>query len=399
MVDKSEIDCRSSKKYRTDQRPAMEYSTDYQEYQSELKQNQRDRPDDYNSNSNGDVKNEFDCHLNDGDSNENSDHQINADARNYPTYNNGTEADLFTNSIKAELEQQRQLGAFDQYNENTNTNDAEEDGSRYSKDELRDMEKVQIKDERREHSRSGSKEASRDRERRRSRSKERRRKDRERSSKERTSRDRERDRSSDRSSKDRRKRDDKVREKRRSRSRSAGRRRRDDSRDRVRSRNRSRERRDRSPRKLAKRRRPSKYWDIAPVGFEHVTPIQYKAMQAAGQIPATLFVPSSAPAPVPAVTGASSSAPIGSTITRQARRLYIGNIPFGCTEEEMMEFFNSQMRSCNFVQATGNSVLAVQINLDKNFAFLEVSRRADSFALWTNRLKNQSNHPTVSIDR
>lgn len=339
------------------------------EYEPNADYKQREHSEDYNSNSNGDVKSEYERDLDDGDSNENNNQMPNLDAmRNYPAfYNNGTEADLFTNSIKAELEQQRQLGAFDQYNENTNG--SEENGARYAKNELRDevhgLEQVQIKDEhreRREHSRSGSKEASRDR--RRSRSREKRRR-------ERTSRDRERDRSSDRSSKDKRRRDDR-RERRRSRSRSAGRRRRDDSRDKVKSRNRSDDRRDRSPRKLAKRRRPSKYWDIAPVGFEHVTPIQYKAMQAAGQIPATLFVPSSAPAPAPAVTGASSSAPIGSTITRQARRLYIGNIPFGCTEEEMMEFFNSQMRSCNFVQATGNSVLAVQINLDKNFAFLEV---------------------------
>lgn len=368
-----------------------EYAGEFQEaYQGEFQQNahlkqkqQEYENDDYNSNSNGEVKNEFGRELDDGDSNENPNPTPNLNARNFlfQQNNNGTEADLFTNSIKAELEQQRQLGAFDQYNENTNTNDADEDGehSRYSKgselreelrDELRDLEQVQIKDERRErreHSRSRSKEASRDRERRRSRSKERRRKERERSS-------RDRERSSDRSSKDKRRKDDKYKEKKRSRSRSAGRRRRDDSRDRVKSRNRSRERRDRSPRKLAKRRRPSKYWDVAPVGFEHVTPLQYKAMQAAGQIPATLFVPSSAPqVQAPAVTGASSSAPIGSTITRQARRLYIGNIPFGCTEEEMMEFFNSQMRSCNFVQATGNSVLAVQINLDKNFAFLEVN--------------------------
>ena len=173
----------------------------------------------------------------------------------------------------------------------------------------------------------------------------------------------------------------------RSRDRSRERRRREESRERLsRQRNRSRERRGErnSPKKL-KRRKPSKYWDIAPVGFEHVSSLQYKAMQAAGQIPATLFV-SSAPAAVPppsAVAAAAAAAagggntsgganvPIGSTITRQARRLYIGNIPFGCSEEEMMEFFNNQMQSCNFAQASGNSVLAVQINLDKNFAFLE----------------------------
>ncbi|KYQ49698.1 Splicing factor U2AF 50 kDa subunit [Trachymyrmex zeteki] len=87
----------------------------------------------------------------------------------------------------------------------------------------------------------------------------------------------------------------------------------------------------------------------------------YKAMQAAGQIPANI-VADTPQAAVPVV---------GSTITRQARRLYVGNIPFGVTEEEMMEFFNQQMHLSGLAQAAGNPVLACQINLDKNFAFLE----------------------------
>merc|ERR1711860_385857 len=90
-------------------------------------------------------------------------------------------------------------------------------------------------------------------------------------------------------------------------------------------------------------------------------PMQYKAMQAAGQIPATL-VPETPQAAVPVV---------GSTITRQARRLYVGNIPFGVSEEEMMEFFNQQMHLSGLAQADGNPILACQVNLDKNFAFLE----------------------------
>lgn len=52
-------------------------------------------------------------------------------------------------------------------------------------------------------------------------------------------------------------------------------------------------------------------------------------------------------------------------------RLYVGNIPFGVTEEETMEFFNQQMHLSGLAQAAGNPVLACQINLDKNFAFLE----------------------------
>jgi len=62
---------------------------------------------------------------------------------------------------------------------------------------------------------------------------------------------------------------------------------------------------------------------------------------------------------------------VGSTITRQARRLYVGNIPFGVSEEEMMDFFNQQMHLSGLAQAEGNPILASQVNLDKNFAFLE----------------------------
>lgn len=63
---------------------------------------------------------------------------------------------------------------------------------------------------------------------------------------------------------------------------------------------------------------------------------------------------------------------VGNTITRQARRLYVGNIPFGVSEEEMMDFFNQQMHLSGLSQAPGQPILACQINLDKNFAFLEV---------------------------
>ncbi|XP_024917214.1 U2 small nuclear RNA auxiliary factor 2a [Cynoglossus semilaevis] len=119
-----------------------------------------------------------------------------------------------------------------------------------------------------------------------------------------------------------------------------------------------------------KKKKVKKYWDVPPPGFEHITPMQYKAMQAAGQIPATALLPTMTPdglavtpTPVPVV---------GSQMTRQARRLYVGNIPFGITEESMMDFFNAQMRLGGLTQAPGNPVLAVQINQDKNFAFLEV---------------------------
>jgi splicing factor U2AF subunit len=122
-----------------------------------------------------------------------------------------------------------------------------------------------------------------------------------------------------------------------------------------------------------KKKKVRKYWDVPLPGFEHIIPMQYKAMQAAVQIPATALLPTMipdglgvTPTPVPVV---------GSQMTRQARRLYVSNIPFGMTEEAMMDFFDAQMclggGGGGLTQVPGNPVLAVQINQDKNFAFLE----------------------------
>ncbi|KAG7459359.1 hypothetical protein MATL_G00209880 [Megalops atlanticus] len=123
-----------------------------------------------------------------------------------------------------------------------------------------------------------------------------------------------------------------------------------------------------SPRRTRKKR-TCKYWDVPPPGFEHITPMQYKAMQAAGQIPTIALLATSTTSGV-AVTPTQVPM-VGSQMTRQARRLYVGNIPFGVTEESMADFFNAQMRLAGLSQAPSNPVLAVQINQDKNFAFLE----------------------------
>ena len=38
----------------------------------------------------------------------------------------------------------------------------------------------------------------------------------------------------------------------------------------------------------------------------------------------------------------------------------------------MIDFFNAKMRESDLARNSGNPVLACQINLEKNFAFLEV---------------------------
>jgi len=58
--------------------------------------------------------------------------------------------------------------------------------------------------------------------------------------------------------------------------------------------------------------------------------------------------------------------------TRQARRLYIGGVPLGVTEGEIGEFFFAAMRSAGIpcAQVT-NPIIAVQLNVEKSFAFIE----------------------------
>lgn len=81
---------------------------------------------------------------------------------------------------------------------------------------------------------------------------------------------------------------DRDRDRRRSRSRDRKKRSRSRERkksSRERSKDRSDRKRSRSPAgaaggaKKLRRRKPSIYWDIPPAGFEHITPLQYKAMQ------------------------------------------------------------------------------------------------------------------------
>ena len=48
----------------------------------------------------------------------------------------------------------------------------------------------------------------------------------------------------------------------------------------------------------------------------------------------------------------------------------MGNIPFGVSEEEMMDYFNQQMHLSRLAEADGNPILACQVNLDKISEFV-----------------------------
>ena len=66
-----------------------------------------------------------------------------------------------------------------------------------------------------------------------------------------------------------------------------------------------------------------------------------------------------------------------SSMTRQARRLYVGNISSSTNETEIATFFNGKMRGLLGPAGQGDSVLSVQINHEKSYAFVEVSGNLD----------------------
>ncbi|KAJ2790473.1 hypothetical protein H4R20_007011, partial [Coemansia guatemalensis] len=61
-----------------------------------------------------------------------------------------------------------------------------------------------------------------------------------------------------------------------------------------------------------------------------------------------------------------------STALRQARRLYVGNIPYGVDEDSIASFFNDLMVRANIAPPDELPVQNIQINHDKNYAFVEV---------------------------
>ncbi|KAK3710658.1 hypothetical protein QZH41_011015 [Actinostola sp. cb2023] len=140
----------------------------------------------------------------------------------------------------------------------------------------------------------------------------------------------------------------------------------------------------------AEKKKRETLWDVPPIGFENITPLEYKQMRASGAIPIaptlpgtvsvdSSVVPGLQTATVSQTNAASTAAALASLphsqMTRQARRLYVGNIPFGITEVRnnlMIEFFNAKMHEAKLNTAPGNPVIAAQINTEQNFAFIEL---------------------------
>ncbi|KAI8368833.1 hypothetical protein EDC96DRAFT_504520 [Choanephora cucurbitarum] len=146
---------------------------------------------------------------------------------------------------------------------------------------------------------------------------------------------------------------------------------------------------------LSKRERKLHNWDMAPAGMEGMTAEQVKStglFPLPGQVVGTRTPQSFQPPPVNGshpttlyhyndhatmhdgsrvriTQGAAGPVALNATLARQAKRLYVGQIPFGIDEKGMADFFNATMEQLKLADTT--PVIAVQINHDKNYAFVE----------------------------
>ncbi|GHJ88275.1 hypothetical protein NliqN6_4677 [Naganishia liquefaciens] len=126
---------------------------------------------------------------------------------------------------------------------------------------------------------------------------------------------------------------------------------------------------------LSERIRPPSKWDERPPGFEGMSAIQAKMT---GQFPA----PGPNRQPIPAMFGnpgfpgdgtnfAGPMAGIGNPM-RQSKRLYVGNVQLTCNEQNLADFFNKKMAEQRFSAGpAGDPVVAVQLNHEKSYAFIE----------------------------
>ncbi|KAJ9094185.1 hypothetical protein QFC19_008036 [Naganishia cerealis] len=134
---------------------------------------------------------------------------------------------------------------------------------------------------------------------------------------------------------------------------------------------------------LSERIRAPTRWDERPAGFEGMNAMQAKMT---GQFPA----PGPNRQPIPAMFGnpgfpgaldargdpimSSFAGPMGGVGNpmRQSKRLYVGNVQLTCNEQNLADFFNHKMSEQGFASnLPGDPVVAVQLNHEKSYAFIE----------------------------
>ena len=131
---------------------------------------------------------------------------------------------------------------------------------------------------------------------------------------------------------------------------------------------------------ILQRQRRMTQWDIKPAGYENITAEQAKL---SGMFPlpgaprAAPMDPSKLAAFISPSAGTATAAALATSAAKQSKRLYVHNLPSGCTSQEIMEFFNNQLNGLNVV--SGNDpCLSAHIATSKEYAALEFKAPEDA---------------------
>lgn len=131
---------------------------------------------------------------------------------------------------------------------------------------------------------------------------------------------------------------------------------------------------------VLERKRRLTQWDIKPPGYENVTAEQAKL---SGMFPLPgaprqqPMDPSRLQAFMNQPGGTADSAALKPSNSRQARRLFVYNIPPTVTEESLVSFFNLQLNGLNVINGVDPCVSA-QISKEKSYALVEFKSPNDA---------------------
>ena len=121
-------------------------------------------------------------------------------------------------------------------------------------------------------------------------------------------------------------------------------------------------------------------WDIKPAGYENITAEQAKL---SGMFPlpgaprAAPMDPSKLAAFMSPSAGTASSAALQTVNAKQAKRLYVHNLPSGATSEEIIDFFNLQLNGLNVVSGS-DPCISAQVATNNEYALLEFKTAEDA---------------------
>jgi len=128
------------------------------------------------------------------------------------------------------------------------------------------------------------------------------------------------------------------------------------------------------------RRRRLTQWDIKPQGYEKVTAEQAKL---SGMFPLPgaprqqPMDPSRLQAIINQPANAATMAALKPTNSRQAKRMFVYNLPANVTDEQVRDFFNLQLNGTNVVSGR-DPCTSANVAKDKGFALLEFRNAEDA---------------------